>query len=138
MAKKVKQGRIMPGFPKLAFYVGPTPFTVSFPGSPRTYWNHKRRILNPEELVVVVAEHHITGYHDRVANQYELSKRWTGPPFPVNYIIPVEAIGKGEIPITCIYNWTQGYKQLPTILPKYLRFIERDIGKEPFETATAI
>lgn len=136
MARKVqRKGKIQENFPKLAFWNGPE-FTISFPESARG-WSYKRRILNPSELIVVVAQRGIRRvYMDRIGGGYYYGDGQSE--ILINHIIPVEAIGKGEIPITCIYNWVQSYKSLPHFLTKYIKIIEGSNGEVITQAATAI
>ncbi len=126
--RKKKTG-VMVGFPKLAFYIGPSA-QVRIPRY-HNAWTFLDYILQNEELVVLVAQGH----------KYRYSAiHWRGERYAVNYYVPIKALEGGSPPITCIYNWKRDYQQLPALDQKLFRIIEKDItcGEGTFKTADAV
>jgi hypothetical protein len=118
MAKKIKQG-VMPGFPKLAFYMGPQSST-NIPSDGVSRWGWYTYILTPQELVVLVAS----------GTTWDFSSRNTINPYqyleiPCYHFIPVRALEEGKTPITCIYKWRVNYSHLPKKNQKLFSIIER-------------
>jgi hypothetical protein len=117
--KKPKQG-VMPGFPKLAFYMG-APKTIYLPAKSNS-WRSISHKLYTEELVVLVGYNERWGYYDE-------RMRWTGGN-PVYFIVPVAAIAENRIPVTCIHRWRQSYTRLAVIPVEQAKIIQREDGKE--------
>lgn len=123
--KKPKTG-VMPGFPKLAFYIG-TSTSIRIPPYYNA-WITNTVFLNPEELVVLVAE----------GSQYRYSRNINWNNIPVYYIVPVKALETGTPPITCIYSWKKYYKSLPNIDKNLVTIIEKDNGERITQAFTSV
>lgn len=123
--KKPKTG-IQPGFPKLAFYIGPTK-TINIP-SDHYNWSRPSYLLESSELVVLVAEGYDWDYSRREGQYYARINQY--------YFIPVKALENNIIPITAIHKWKEAYRTLTRSDQKLFTIIERkDIGEEPITFA---
>lgn len=125
---KPKTG-VMPGFPKLAFYTGPT--KILYLGSSYyAYYDRKTLNLNTEDLVVLVATGKAWDYSRRIPGTYNYTE------IPLYYFVPVQALETNMLPINCIYNWKQKYKSLPFARQELFTLIERKDSGERIITPT--
>lgn len=135
MTKKVqRKGRIMEGFPKLAFYTGDKRVTHNFPKDSKSWWDTISHTIEIGELVVIVALNKRATLYDPKKGYY----KWDTPAY---YYVPVSLLVKGIVPITSIYNWKRSYNRFPLRDIEEFKLIQREdkeIGKEFTQAAAAI
>ncbi len=131
--RKQKTG-VMPGFPKLAFYTGPTKLINVRRGI--GYWDYVSYELKPSELVVLVADAVVQDFENRIP----VPGQWwyTYPEIEVFFVVPMNALDAGTAPITSVYNWKEAYRRLPKLDKKLFTVIEKDnCGKGIIAAANA-